>query len=125
MSKHVPFVKASYADVPVYTPPGHEDTFNRRLLGPHNGAKNVELIVGEMGRSGHAVPHAHAEFEQSMFMLEGKVEVTGSDGTVVTLEPSDAILFPVGCEHKVVCITEKTKFLVIYTPPRQASNEKV
>ena len=125
MSRHVPFVKNSVNKVPVYTPPGHDDTFNRRLIGPDEGAKNVELIVGEMGRSGHAVPHTHYEFEQSMFVLEGELEVTGSDGTVVMLEPGDAILFPVGCEHKVVCVTEKSKFLVIYTPPRQASKEKV
>lgn len=125
MSKHIPFVKASVDKVPVYTPPGHADTYNRRLIGPDNGANNIELIVGEMGRTGNAVPHTHHEFEQSMFMLEGKLEVTGSDGTMVTLEPGDSILFPIGCEHKVVCMTETSKFLVIYTPPRQASKEKV
>jgi quercetin dioxygenase-like cupin family protein len=125
MSKYIPFVKASEGRVPVYTPPGHDDTFNRRLIGPTDGAQHVELIVGEMGRSGHAVPHAHAGFEQSMYMLEGKLEVTDSAGKQVFLEPGDSVFFPIGCEHKVVCVTEKSKFLVIYTPPRQSSNEKV
>ena len=125
MGKHIPFVKASESKVPVYMPPGHGDTYNRRLIGPADGAKHVELIVGEMGRTGHAVTHTHTEFEQSMYMLEGKLEVSDSAGNKVFLEPGDSIFFPIGCEHKVVCLTEKSKFLVIYTPPRQSSKEKV
>lgn len=119
------FIKRSAGEVPVYTPPGHDDTFNRRLLGPADGCQHIELIVGEMGSSGHAEPHFHTEFEQSMYLLEGVLRVYGADGAEVTMQPGDAIYFPVGCEHKVVCETPRAKFLVIYTPPRQSSKEKV
>ena len=119
------FIKVSVNEVPVYTPPGHDDTYNRRLFGPDDGCQYFELIVGEMGRTGHAEPHAHSEFEQSMYMLEGLLRVYGDDGLEVTLEPGDAIYFPIGCEHKVVCETPQARFLVIYTPPRQSSKEKV
>jgi quercetin dioxygenase-like cupin family protein len=119
MSKHVPFVKVSLDKVPVYTPPGHDGTYNRRMIGPENGAKYIELVVGEMKLAAHAESHSHYDLEQSMFILEGKLEVTGSDGTSVFLEPGDAIFFPIGCEHKVTGVNEKSKFLVISSPPRQ------
>ncbi len=118
------YKKVSLQDVPVYTPPGHDDTYNRRLVGPKDGAEHVEVIVGEMGKSGHAVPHSHAEFEQCMYMLSGVLRVTG-DGDEVVLEKDDFIIFPKGSAHKVVCETEKATFLVIYTPPREASSEAV
>lgn len=118
------YVKVSANNVPVYTPPGHDDTYNKRLIGPHNGAQYVELILGEMGKTGHAEPHYHAEFEQCMYLLTGKLSVTG-DGEPVELVPGDAILFPKNSTHKVTCETDKATFLVIYTPPREASSEAV
>ncbi len=118
------YKKISLKDVPVYTPPGHGDTYNRRLIGPRDGAEHVEVIVGEMGRTGNAEPHFHKEFEQCMYMLSGVVRVSG-DGEEVTLEKDDFIYFPKDSSHKVVCETEKATFLVIYTPPREASSEAV
>jgi mannose-6-phosphate isomerase-like protein (cupin superfamily) len=118
MSQYIPFVKVSLDKVPVYTPPGHDNTYNRRIIGPENGARHMELIFGEMRLSAHAELHSHHELEQSMFILEGEIEVTGGDGARVFLRPGDTIFFPVGCEHKVTCMSEKSKFLVISSPPR-------
>lgn len=118
------YVKVSSSDVPVYTPPGHDDTYNKRLIGPHNGAVHVELILGEMGRTGHAESHYHSEFEQCMYLLTGRLSVTG-DGEDVVLEAGDTILFTKNSIHKVVCETDKATFLVIYTPPRESSEEAV
>ena len=118
------YKKVCLNDVPVYSPPGHGDTFNRRLIGPKDGARHVEVIYGEMGGVGHAEAHAHTEFEQCMYMLSGKLRVTG-DGEEVTLEKGEFIIFPVGCGHKVVCESEKASFIVIYAPPREASGEAV
>lgn len=118
------YIKVSSSDVPVYTPPGHDDTYNKRLIGPHNGAQHIELILGEMGCTGHAEPHYHSEFEQCMYVLTGRLNVTG-DGDAVALEAGDAILFPKNSTHKVVCETDKATFLVIYTPPRESSGEAV
>jgi len=118
------YKKVSMKDVEVYSPPGHGDTYNKRLLGPKDGAVFAEIIHGEMGNVGHAEPHAHAEFEQSMYMLSGRLRVTG-DGPEVILEKDDFIFFPKHSMHKVVCETEKATFLVIYSPPREASSEAV
>lgn len=118
------YYKVSEKSVPVYSPPGHGDTFNRRLLGPSEGSRFVEFIIGEMGNVGHAEPHAHATFDQVMYILEGHLRVTG-DGDEVVLEPGDLIYFPVGNLHKVVCETERSKFVVLYSPPRELSSEAV
>lgn len=118
------YIKVSPQDVLTYTPPGHDDTYNKRLLGPHNGAQQVELILGEMGKNGHAESHYHAEFEQCMYILSGRLCVNG-DGDMVTLNPGDTIFFPKNSAHKVICETEKSTFLVVYTPPRESSTEAV
>ena len=54
----------------------------------------------------------------SMVMLEGKLEITGGDGNKVTLEPGEAIFFPMGSEHQIVSVAKKSKFVIIYSPPR-------
>lgn len=119
------FFKSSARTATAYAPPGHAGTLNRRLIGPESGAHHIELIVGEMESGGHAELHTHCEFEQTMFMLEGRLKIIGKDGQVETLEPGDSIFFPIGVEHKVISETPKSRFLLIYTPPRQASKEKV
>ena len=121
MSETIPFVKIVVDQLPTYTPPGHDHTYNRRVIGAQNGAKHTEIIVGEMGRGGHASIHAHDTFEQSMVMLEGKLEITGGDGAKTTLEPGDAIFFPVGCAHGLLSLAEKTRFVIVYSPPRPAT----
>ena len=118
------YIKVSMKDVEVYSPPGHGDTYNKRLIGPKEGSMFVEVIHGEMGNVGHAEPHAHAAFDQCMYMLSGRLRVTG-DGDEVVLEKDDFIWFPKNSAHKVVCETEKATFLVIYSPPRESSNEAV
>jgi len=34
VSKHITFIKARGSKINVYTPPGHNDIYKRRLLGP-------------------------------------------------------------------------------------------
>lgn len=76
MSQQKEHIKVSLSEVPVYEPPGHSDTYNRRLAGPFNGSNNVEFIIGEMGRTGDAAPHTHHGFDQLMFILEGQLRIT-------------------------------------------------
>lgn len=118
------YIKVNENDAAVYSPPGHGDTYNRRLLGPKEGSARVEFIIGKMGKSGNAEPHAHGSFDQVMYMLEGRIRVTG-DGPEVTLGQGELIYFPIGCSHKVEVETEEAKFIVLYTPPREASAEAV
>ena len=118
------YKKVSLNEVEVYSPPGHGDTYNKRLIGPKDGSNFVEVIHGEMGNVGHAESHVHVAFDQCMYMLTGRLRVTG-DGEEVVLEKDDFIFFPKDSTHKVVCETEKATFIVTYAPPRESSAEAV
>jgi len=48
------FVKSE--DVPAYSPKNHVGTQNRRLIGPDNGAKNLEVVLGVLEKGPGALP---------------------------------------------------------------------
>ncbi len=110
-------IKTSIDKVESYTPPGHEGTLNHRLIGPLLGSKNVEIIVGEMKAGGGAEEHFHEEFDQYVYMLEGHHKVT-SPGLECIHGPGELVMFPIGVKHGNVSLDD-SKFLVIYSPPRQ------
>ena len=112
------FIKVKPSEVDVYTPAGHDDTYNRRLVGPEIGSKYVELILGEMGPKGVADPHVHNDLEQIIYLLDGTLKVI-SDGIEDVLEPGEVGFFPVGISHNVFCESGRAKFLVIYAPPKE------
>ena len=111
------FIRNNYDSVPAYEPPGHSGTVNHRLIGPSYGSEHLEIIIGEMTPSGGAEPHKHDEFEQSMFVLEGKLHIWTDESDGI-FGPGDCVLFPVGCVHTVDAL-EYSKFLVIYGPPKE------
>ena len=113
-------IKVSEKNCPVYEPPGHSDTYNRRLAGPFNGSNNIEFIIGEMGKTGDAAPHTHHGFDQMMYLLEGSLKITSpATGKVDVFEPGDLVIFPDGVEHKVEVVSEHARFVVLYGPPKQ------
>jgi quercetin dioxygenase-like cupin family protein len=88
MSKY--HVKQS--DVTPYSPANHDGTRNFRMISPETvGAKQLEVLVGEVEKGKGAFPHAHPGIEQACYMLEGRadIEIGG----------------------------EKARILVIYAPP--------
>ena len=111
------FIKTSIDSVPGYTPAGHEGTLNHRLIGPFMGSQHVEIIVGEMKAGGGAEAHSHDDFDQFVYMLEGRHKVTSPELEGVH-EPGELVMFPKGVVHGNVSLTD-SKFLVIYSPPRQ------
>jgi len=112
------FIKVKPSEVDVYTPVGHDDTYNRRLVGPEIGSKYVELILGEMGPKGVADPHVHNDLEQIIYLIDGTLKVI-SDGIEDILKPGEVGFFPVGVSHNVFCESGRAKFLVIYAPPKE------
>lgn len=112
------FIKVKPSEVDVYTPAGHDDTYNRRLVGSGIGSKYVEVILGEMGPKGVADPHVHNDLEQIIYLLEGTLKVI-SDGIEDVLGPGDLGFIPIGVSHKVFCESGRAKFLIIYAPPKE------
>lgn len=114
------------ADVPAYHPANHTGTSNQRLIGPDNvGARQMEVVLGNLSKGGGALPHAHPGIEQACYLLEGtaRAEVGGQCFDMV---PGDMCFFPANEMH-VFTVTSDTpvRLLVIYSPPYGESPNNV
>lgn len=105
------------ADVTPYSPANHEGTKNFRLIGPETvGARQMEVLVGEIERGKGALPHAHPGIEQACYLLEGTAHVEVG-GESFEMGPGDACFFPADAMHLFTVTSDKARVLVIYTPP--------
>ncbi len=104
-------------DVEPYSPANHTGTKNYRLICPQTvGAKQMEVLIGEVERGKGALPHAHPGIEQACYMLEGTAHVEVG-GESFDMGPGEACFFPANEMHKVIVTTERAKIMVIYSPP--------
>ena len=116
----------SEADATPYSPANHEETVNRRLIGPETvGAKGVEVVLGVVGgKSGGALPHMHPGIEQVCYMLAGRARAEVG-GQTRELGPGDCCYFPADTFHTFTKVSEEpVRVLVIYTPPYGESKDK-
>ena len=104
-------------DVPAYGPENHVGTQNRRLVGPDNGAKNLEIVLGVLEKGPGALPHVHPGLEQVCYILEGRARVEVA-GYTREIGPGECCFFPAGELHIFAVVSdEPVKVLVIYSPP--------
>jgi quercetin dioxygenase-like cupin family protein len=105
------------ADLAPYSPANHTGTRNVRLIGRETvGAKQVEMLIGEIERGQGALPHAHPGIEQACYLLEGTAHVEVG-GDAFELAPGEACFFPADAPHVFVATSERAKVMVIYAPP--------
>jgi len=105
------------ADVVPYSPANHTGTRNFRLIGRETvGAKQVEMLIGEIERGRGALPHAHPGIEQVCYLLEGSAHVEVG-GEAFELAPGEACFFPAGTPHVFVATSDRAKVMVVYAPP--------
>ncbi len=112
------------SELPGYSPANHHGTTNVRLVGPDNGARHMELVLGEIVAGGNALPHAHPGLEQAVYVLEGTA-VAGIDGREQEVQPGDVMFFPEGVFHSLRVTSGRIKLLVIYAPPYGEDPSKV
>ena len=104
-------------DVTPYSPANHDGTRNFRLIGPETvGAKQLEVLIGEVERGKGAHPHAHPGIEQVCYLLEGTAHVEVG-GERFEMKPGEACFFPADEKHVFQATSEKVKVMVIYAPP--------
>ena len=104
------------ADVAPYSPANHSGTRNFRLIGPETGARQLEVIVGEIERGKGAHPHLHTGIEQVCYLLEGTAHVeVGAEK--FEMKAGEACFFPAGVMHVFTVTSERAKVLVVYSPP--------
>jgi quercetin dioxygenase-like cupin family protein len=113
------------SDVAPYSPANHTGTKNFRLIGPETvGAKQVEVLIGELERGKGALPHAHPGIEQVCYLLEGEAHVEVG-GEKFEMKPGEACFFPAEAMHLFVATSERVKVMVIYAPPYGENPDKV
>jgi len=104
-------------DVRAYSPANHTGTRNFRLIGKETvGAKQVEMLIGEVERGKGALPHAHPGIEQVCYLLEGAAHVEVG-GEAFELKPGEACFFPADVPHVFTATSERAKVMVVYAPP--------
>lgn len=104
-------------DVKPYSPANHTGTQNFRMIGAETvGAKQVEMLIGEVERGKGALPHAHPGIEQVCYMLEGSAHVEVA-GEAFEMAPGEACFFPADAPHLLTVTSERAKIMVIYAPP--------
>ena len=105
------------ADVVPYSPANHTGTKNYRLIGKDTvGAKQVEMLIGEVERGKGALPHLHPGIEQVCCLLEGSAHVEVG-GEKFEMAPGEACFFPADMPHLLFATSERAKVMVIYAPP--------
>lgn len=115
------YIVHSY-ELPVYAPPAHSHTQNRRLLGPGPfGSSRVEVVLGEIEYGGQADPHSHSGVEQAFFVIQGKAAVE-IEGERAIVGPDDFVFLPAGATHRVTPLEgSPLKLLILYAPPLYSS----
>ena len=112
-------------DVETYSPANHTGTRNRRLIGPRiNGAKHLEIALGEIEQGAGSRSHAHPDLEQASYVLEGEARVQVGDETH-HVKAGDLLYFPAGVFHDIEVTSPSIRLLVIYGPPYDERPEQV
>ena len=124
MSPKSPYIiRASEAQS--YSPANHTGTKNYRLVGPQvNGARYMEIALGDIERHEGSPAHAHPDLEQAVYVLEGEA-MAGIDGVEHHVSAGDLMFFPARVYHSIRVLSERIKILVIYSPPYGEDPAKV
>lgn len=112
-------------DVAPYAPANHTGTRNFRIIGAETvGAKNVEVLIGEIERGKGALAHSHPGIEQVCYLLEGtaRVEVGGE---AFEMNQGDSCFFPADVPHVFTVTSDRAEVMVIYAPPYEENPARV
>ena len=102
-----------------YSPHNHAGTFNKYIINKDTfGSEHIDLILGEIHPGGDADKHAHDDFEQGMFILEGTGIFEIGD-EVKEIGPGTCVFIPKGASHYVKTTSDiPMKFILVYSPAR-------
>ena len=120
MSKY----RVRQSEVTPYSPANHVGTRNYRLIGPQTvGAKQLEVLIGELERGKGALPHAHPGIEQVCYLLEGEAHVEVADEKF-EMKAGEACFFPPDQMHLFIVTSDTARVMVIYSPPYLEKNAR-
>ena len=113
------------SDVTPYAPANHTGTRNFRIIGAETvGARNVEVLIGEIEHGKGALPHSHPGIEQVCYVLQGVAQVEVG-GEAFEMRKGDCCFFPAGAAHVFTVTSAKAEVMVIYSPPYEENPARV
>lgn len=113
------------SELAAYAPAHHTGTRNVRLIGPETvGARQLEVLIGEIERGKGATAHAHPGIEQVCYLLEGEAHVEVA-GERFEMKAGEACFFPADAKHLFVVTSARARVMVIYAPPYGEDPAKV
>jgi len=103
-------------EVNSYVPSDHIGTYNRKVVSLEDGIKGFEVVISEMEEGGLGLPHVHEDFEQVMYILEGRmyVEINGEQGE---LTAGHVVWIPKNTLHEAKNIGPGPLRLVVINAP--------
>lgn len=104
-------------ELPVYSPPGHSGTTNRRLVLAEE-ARDFEMVHGCIAPGGEAEEHNHPDSYQAIYVLSGAAQVRLNGTDDYRCQAGDTINIPKGIDHFVKSVGETSlEMIIVYSPP--------
>lgn len=104
-------------NLPVYEPPGHWGTHNRRLVAGGQ-AGTYEMILGTMEPDGGSTRHMHQRNHQAMFIMRGEAIIEIGDAAPQRCPAGSVLQIPPGVEHQISAGGgQPLEFIVVFSPP--------
>ena len=108
-------------DLAVYSPAGHTNTENVRLVSKDETGGRFEVVHGTLAPGGHAERHCHDSAYQAMYVLAGSADVTLGDALPRRCGPGDIVRIPPRLGHEVRSLgPEPLRLIIVYCPPISA-----
>lgn len=106
-----------WAELEKYTPEGHKNTTNRKLVTETQSSGSSSVVYGILSKDGAADYHFHERSQQITHILQGQC-IVKYDGETTVLSAGDSIVFDVNESHSVLPNNQNELRLVnIYIPP--------
>ena len=99
-----------------YSPPGHNDTINKRMVGKNIGSVKMTVSLGRMAPGGLTEIHSHDSSEQFHYVLKGEVTITSPDGNLKLTE-GRACWAAAGEPHGMMNETDQDNIYLVFTAP--------
>jgi quercetin dioxygenase-like cupin family protein len=108
---------AHVSELPIYAPPAHHGTQNRRLVEASFGA-GFEMILGSIAPGGEASRHYHADAAQVFYIIAGEALVSLGEESSRRCGAGTIVRIPKGLVHEIVAAGDvPLEVIVLYAPP--------
>ncbi|MEM9478046.1 MAG: cupin domain-containing protein [Verrucomicrobiota bacterium] len=86
------------------------------LLYGHETAGSLSLSVSVLKKGSEAPLHVHSREDETFYVISGSLDARVGDEHH-TLNEGDSVFLPRGLKHRLLCISDEAKLLMLIHPP--------